>query len=970
MTYKSSPVSASDLARSAISETGNYVLRTRMDPTGSKIQGENGTVAKNPTPVECTCESSQTVHLTEGLCARCTARRLLSRQPEGERLPIGYEWIARLGQGGMGVVHLAYQQRLSRYVALKQLLSRSQDDRRARMRLLREAEAAAKLSHPNIVPIWDLGMEDGLVWYSMEYLEGGDLSDFLAQNGGALPWQEARILFLPICSAVEHAHRHGVAHRDLKPGNILLSEARLPKVADFGIAWIAGSTAESITLPGELIGTPAYMSPEAARGRSDYDPAKNDVYSLAAVLYHMLGGCPPFARDRPVETLAALFEEEAPRLTRGKDQKLLPPHVTDALARCLSRNPAERFSSAAEMAHYLENPPSSLRRQIRRSRRPRFALSAATLATLAAAGAWFFFAGTDVPSSSGEALLSNQVSSTTVPSISPVLNATPVVKVEALLAVLPFESDAGDPVLDNLATGLHAELINSLTRITDLPTISARTAAKLEVEGAQGYRDLNALGITHLVNGRLQRDRDLLRVWIELVDQSSGTVRWSQSYTRRETLLFNLQSEIATELAIALRAQFRSDRDDKALGTRSGVPLAQENFLKALAHLRDASASKAQLLEGIRLLEVSVAADPQFARAYALLSQLHTQLYNWGDDRSDERLHAGLRSAQEALRINPGLPDGLLSLGLYYARGFRDWSAAKPLIQRVVEAEPNNVEAIVALANITRREGNFETSAELFARAVKLDPLNAVLAYNAADTLLRLRRYHAAADLLNVALVRVPRHVALIKLRGDLHAAWEGNLDPMRMDLLSRDSRLPKPELYLMDKVEWLILENRLHDALAALQASSFEVIEGQTVYITRAGYESLVLRWAGRSDLAVTQAERALDQLAPVLNLFPNDSRILMQAAMMHAVLGNRVRAKELAERVFTPGDLASADAFDRGLYLHQYALALTLLGDLEQARHAVMNLLNEPNQSSIKTIQLHPGYAALRSAYPFDFQ
>ena len=256
----------------------------------------------------------------------------------------GYELLAEIGRGGMGVVYRARQAGTNRTVAVKLLA----DDPAASARLLAEARAAARLDHPGIVPIFEVGEHAGRPFLAMAHVPGGSLAARLA--GGPLAPREAARIVRDAARAVQHAHDHGVIHRDLKPGNVLLEPDGRPRVTDFGLAKRSGE--RTLTADGAILGTPEYMPPEFAVGRATAAGPAADVYGLGAVLYALLTGRPPFAGGTPLETLRRVAED-APVPPRD-----LRPDIERGLQavclKCLEKDPAHRYRSAEEMAADLD----------------------------------------------------------------------------------------------------------------------------------------------------------------------------------------------------------------------------------------------------------------------------------------------------------------------------------------------------------------------------------------------------------------------------------------------------------------------------------------------------------------------------------------------------------------------------------------------------------------------------------------
>lgn len=271
-----------------------------------------------------------------------------------------YELLREIGRGGMGVVYLARQVNLDRELAVKTILRGPFASAADRQRFLAEAQAAARLDHPGIVPVYQVGEDAGRMYFSMKYIPGSTLADLLV-DGPLEPHVTARIMS-QVSRAIEFAHQHGVLHRDLKPSNILIDEAGQPHLTDFGLAKRI-TDPHSMTHSGAIVGTPAYMSPEQAAGNRGWVGPSSDVYSLGAILYHALTGVPPFQARTPVDTLMKVIEQDPvpPRqLNRQVDRDLELIAV-----RCLQKPTDLRYASAAALADdleaYLNHQPISAR---------------------------------------------------------------------------------------------------------------------------------------------------------------------------------------------------------------------------------------------------------------------------------------------------------------------------------------------------------------------------------------------------------------------------------------------------------------------------------------------------------------------------------------------------------------------------------------------------------------------------------
>ena len=335
-------------------------------------------VSVTGSPAKCRqCEDS--VRLGNGLCLNCTLREGLEGDHEASRESFeailaedevqdthwrlgNYEILEEIGRGGMGVIYRARQRHSRRIVALKRLVSYHADSRETLERFRREAEAAASLDHPNILPIFEVGQgEDGLPFFTMKYAAGGSLQK--AEPALRAEPRECVRLMAKVSRAVQYAHEHGVLHRDLKPGNILLDGHGEPLVTDFGLAkWLNTSTDLTRTLT--IFGTPGYIAPEQAKGPAATLTGAADVYSLGAILFDLFTGRPPFLGEHALAVIQQASENPAPKL------RALAPTLDRDLeticARCLEREPQARYRSGTDLAvdleRWLEGRPIIARR--------------------------------------------------------------------------------------------------------------------------------------------------------------------------------------------------------------------------------------------------------------------------------------------------------------------------------------------------------------------------------------------------------------------------------------------------------------------------------------------------------------------------------------------------------------------------------------------------------------------------------
>src|SRR5256885_6534938 len=442
-----------------------------------------------------------------------------------------YELLEEVGRGGQGVVFRARQKSLNRTVALK-VISLGQWASKAHLKRFRlEAEAAAHLEHPGIVPIHEVGERDGQCYFSMKFVEGGQLDEVVRRAPMSI--RQGAELIAKVARTVHYAHEHGILHRDLKPGNILLDAKGEPQLTDFGLARLVESES-SVTHTLEVLGTPSYMAPEQAVGNNAAISSVTDVYGLGAVLYHLLTGQPPFAGGTTYETIKLLLDTE-PRQPRQLNPKIDRDLSTICL-KCLEKDPKRRYSSALALAEDLERWLKHEPIQARHTgvfargkkwlqRNPTSALLAASLIALVAASGWIVWKSE---------LIGHPVTTG--------------------IAVLPFENLGEQKEQTAFADGVQDDILTKLAKIGDLKVISRNSV--MEYRGKRNVRQIgDTLRVSDVLEGSVRRAGTHLHLNAQLIDTRSDTHVWAEQYDRDLNDLFAVQSEIAQKVAERLSAR-------------------------------------------------------------------------------------------------------------------------------------------------------------------------------------------------------------------------------------------------------------------------------------------------------------------------------------------------------------------------------------------------------------------------------
>ena len=615
-----------------------------------------------------------------------------------------YRVVRRLGQGGMGEVSLAYDSRLKRHVALKSLLPKEgQTD--AHADVIREARAAAGLSHPGIAAIFDIIEEPGRTFIVMEYVEGHTLAARLAH--GSVPWTDALDIGGQLCDAVEAAHQHGIMHRDLKPANIIVGAGGRVKILDFGLAKhvptaasgsVSTTEGSSVVAPG-LVGTVGYIAPEQISGK--HIDHRCDLFSLGAVLFELFTGQRPFVERDGLAYALAVTSRDAPSAADLNPSAGVS--VSHVIARALARRPDDRFASAAEMARSLRaatrevvDLPSTTAMPV--SHRPKViprrkagAMLAGGVLTTALAVAW---------------LARDQ-------------SATPVLPTpQSVLAVAPVVTVGGNSLMI-AGAGITASLMANLSAIagvTVVPITGVTPGTTTEGVATDVLQRLDARWVLESVLREVPGGLSL-RASIRLAD--SPTPLWESTAVgdalRIERLVLNsLTSGLVEAGLVASLTDDERRRIAAAPTTDNEAFLAYATGRTILPRLAPSAP-----LEAIPHFERAIARDGSFALAYAGLSDAHWAAYQ--RNKQPEHADKASEAARHALALDPTQPAVQLALAIMSSRTGHQQEALAA-VGRAIDLQPGNDEAFRWKSRILAQQGLFDGAVEAASRAIALRP--------------------------------------------------------------------------------------------------------------------------------------------------------------------------------------------------------------------------------------------------------
>jgi len=859
-----------------------------------------------------------------------------------------YELLEEVGRGGQGVVFRARQKSLDRTVALK-VISLGQWASKAHLRRFRlEAEAAAKLEHPGIVPIHEVGERDGFCYFSMKFVEGGQLDEVARRE--PIPIRRAVELLAKVARTVHYAREHGILHRDIKPGNILLDAKGEPHLTDFGLARLVESES-SVTHTLEILGTPSYMAPEQAVGNNAAVSSVTDVYALGAVLYQLLTGHPPFAGGTTYETIKLLLDTEPrqPRLWNSKIDR----DLSTICLKCLEKDPKRRYASALALAEdlerWLKHEPIQGRRAgiLTRGRKwvrrnPTGALLTASLIALAAAACWIVWKTEFIrhPLTTG-------------------------------IAVLPFENLSDDKEHAFFADGVQDDILIKLAKIADLKVIS-RTSV-MQYRGKQDVRQIgDALRVSHVLEGTVRRFGGKIHINAQLVDARSDVGIWAEEYDRDLNDVFAIETEVAQSIANRLRAKV-SAREKAAMQEWPTKDLvAYDLYVRAASLIDKAPYGPDQeraknYFQAIELLNQAIARDPAFLLGYCRLAEAHDELYFGKFDYTPSRLESAKAAIDSAFHLKPDSGEAHLALATHFYHGYFDYDRARHELGIAIRTLPNSAQIFEWTGYIDRRQSRWHDAVRDFERAIELDPRNVRILIGAVITCAQMREYKKAREVADRIIALEPNDI-------------EHRLGRAHIDLRERADTRPLDALEKMlahDPEAWFYLAFCERDAVAADHALAALGAQGQDTFgagegemtFSRAYLEGLVAGMKG--DVAAAQAafSAARARQEEAVRARPDDGPPLCALGLIDAALGRKEDALREGRRALELTSM-SKDSLNGRDVLYFYAVICAQTGERDLAIEQLEILAKIPAGwvLSYGDIRLNPNWDPLRGDPGFE--
>jgi serine/threonine-protein kinase len=783
----------------------------------------------------------------------------------------------RLGAGGMGQVYGAEDTTLKRFVAIKRMAPHAQTTDADRKRLLKEAQRASALNHPNLGAIYDVVEHSGELWLVMEYIEGETLRRRLKQPD-PIPLDEFFLIAAQCCEGLQAAHEKGIIHGDIKPENIMLAPGNRVKILDFGVArriWKSATPDEAtksmqtMTASG---GTPAYMAPEVLLQQPD--DGRSDIFSIGLVFYEMLGGDQPFQSDSLATTVARIVHVEPPPL------KNVSAPLAAVVSRAIAKDPLKRYPTSAALLDdlrrvqqgskpkRLESSPSSFH-QYR-------ALAALAIVVIVVAGLLAYRPLRRLIFPAANRSSDNAANSATPPSA-----ALPQTKI---VAILPFAASANaDPKLAALGEGLVESIAAKLGKLTEdraLEIVAPRSLQDRKITSLADASRFFGANLGLVVT--MEPTGDLVKLSYRLLSAQTGAAVGGDSIAVPASDVFAVESNVAEGTIKALHLQLRPEEEAALNIHGTDQPEAYRYYLQARGYLLDYSKSE-NVEHAILMASEALKLDPNFGMAKAVLGETYWLKYS--NTKQKQWIAPAQTECEDAVKLGNAGAAGHVCLGLL-DDGTGNSPEAASEFQVALGLEPTNEDAVIGLALAYEHEGKITEAEKAYQQAIQAHP-NSRFSYNSFGTFYRRRNeYEKALQMFGKVIQIAPEWYGTYVNVGSIYSdmgQYDKAIDPLKKSIAIRPSYAGYVDLC----ASYFGL-NRYPEAAAACE----EAIKLDPQQYVTWGNLGEALYYSGKKDQSQAPYHKALELASGELKVNPRDPDVLSSLASYYSMLGDRKHA------------------------------------------------------------------------------
>ena len=854
-----------------------------------------------------------------------------------------YRLLEKIGAGGMGVVYRAHDEHLKRDVAIKVLPSGTLADETGRKLFHKEALALSKLNHPNIEAVYDFDTQDGIDFLVMEYIPGQTLSEKLA--AGPLPEKEIAKLGTQLAEGLEAAHQQHLVHRDLKPGNLLVTPEDRLKILDFGLAKLVRASGDGVSTEGftetpGVAGTLAYMAPEQLQ--AEPVDGRADIHAAGAVLYEMATGQRPFAEVELSQLIGAILRRSPVPPTTLNPK--LSPELARIIGKCTEKDPENRYQSAKELAvdlRHLAMPAPMAAAEPRHASWSRWVLAIVGALVVI----FILLVGFNVRGLRGR--LVGRAGRPHVDS----------------LAVLPLKNLSEDLQQEYFADGMTEALIAELSKIGALKKVTSRTSVmRFKNTKLSAPEIARELGVDGLIEGSALKVGDTVRITVQLIHGATDTHLWANSFDRKYENILALHSDVARAIAGEINVAITPDEVVNAAKATRSNPEAFDYYLHGNEY-RNRSDYEKDVRVAVQMYQKATELDPDFALAYAALSEAHGSMWWFYYDRTKERVAQAKAAVDRALRLRPDLSEAHRALGFYSYWCQLDYDRALHEFAIAQKTKPNDSLISLGIANVLRRQGKVEQALTNFKKAAALNPLSASVAGNAGETCALMRNSEEAVRWYDLAAQLSPDLPEFYAYKAGVYLRVAGDTGKARstIEAAQRLGLEKDPEIaYSRSLLD--LYDGRLQEALVRLSSESWEALESQFWLVPKAVLQGQLCQLMMQPQLARSHYDVARKMLEGRVRQRPEEAMFHSALGIAYAGLGRKQEALREAKAgvQLLP---VSKEAY-RGFYrVEDLARVYVMVGDHESALDQLEYLMSIPGDLGVGALRLDPTWRALRS-------